>query len=436
MSLIQQLFEYLYHNVYLFYQYGRTIYNIFSYGIIFLIRYICYKYIYRYHDDIISANLGKYTYCKLNELGPVFIKIGQIISLHDFWFPKLFIDEIKKLLDNTTKMNEKQLQYMLADHDLSIYESFDMVPFASGSIAQIHKGVLKNGKDVAIKILKYDIDTNIKINLHIFSIIIDLIEYICGYRLRAKYNKLSHTLLQQIDFITEMNNQKICHNIFRKSKYLYAPEVYEMYCSKSIIVMEYINGYSINRLSNINNDEFKKEIVKRLLGMNISLSYNGISHCDLHTSNILYRESDDKICLIDFGIVSKPSISTVKSWLYFLKLFSEDKYEEAIIPFVKFVIDKNDLKKFETILFDPIEGIIVKKKFSILFEKYLKCDINALYYFIKDTEIITSEYNVNMDNDSIYILISLLSVVGTLNNIYGPASIDLIKEIGSYYQSN
>lgn len=251
------------------------------------------------------------------ELGPTFIKIGQILSTRPDILPEIYINELVKLQDSAPIENFNDIKEVFEKSvGKTLEESFiyfNPRPLASASVAQVHDGILKDGRSVAVKIQRPDIYekmhmdisilkkifkfTNAKINI----IVVDPIEVL---------NEIENATKKELDFIIEAENIKR----FKKNNInitpVYAPKTMDELCSDKVLTLEKIEGFKINNITKIKDEGYDNKDIARKLALCYckQIFDDGFFHGDPHPGNILIWDS--KICFIDFGIVGELSEST------------------------------------------------------------------------------------------------------------------------------
>jgi ubiquinone biosynthesis protein len=255
------------------------------------------------------------------ELGPTFIKIGQILSTRPDLIPDNYIKELSKLQDSAPKENFEDIENVFnIEFNKKISDSFlyfDKNPLASASIAEVHCARLKDGRDVIVKIQRPGIADNMRLDIHILKKIFSLT--------RAKFEDaiidpkealdeiLSSTELE-LDFKNEAENLKKFSDLNKDVAFIYCPYLIEDLCSTRVLTMEKIDGFKIDNLKKLDEEGYDAQDV----GYKLALSYfkqifkDGFFHGDPHPGNLLIR--DGKICFIDFGIMGNLN-SSLKSVL-------------------------------------------------------------------------------------------------------------------------
>ena len=248
----------------------------------------------------------------LERLGPTFIKFGQVLSVRPDLIPKSYIKELEKLQDSVPPFSydivKQQIRKELGKDANEIFSSFEKKPLASASISQVHKGMLKNGKKVAIKIQRPDVkkimETDIEIMFYVAKLLESRIPKIRKFSPVQVIEEFSKWTEKELDFKREAMNAKIFAKNFSGSKTVKIPEIHSDFTTAKILTMEFIDGIELHDLNQIKR---KKINLIPLLnnGFDAVLTQvfvHGFFHADPHPGNILITK-DRKIAFVDFGIV-------------------------------------------------------------------------------------------------------------------------------------
>lgn len=252
----------------------------------------------------------------LEELGPIFIKFGQMLSTRKDLLPEDVAEELSKLQDKVPPFDGEKARWLIEKaYGVSVEEYFDefeSTPLASASIAQVHAATLKNGKEIVIKVLRPNILPVIKRDVALLYIIAKLAERYSkdARRLRAieiveEYEK---TILDELDLMREAANASQLRRNFENSDQLYVPEIYWDYSRRNVMVMERIHGVS---MSNIEEMKATGVNMKRLSELGVEIFFTQVFkhnffHADMHPGNIFIdttNHSSPKYIAVDFGIV-------------------------------------------------------------------------------------------------------------------------------------
>jgi len=251
----------------------------------------------------------------LEELGPIFIKFGQMLSTRKDLLPEEIAEELSSLQDNVPPFDGKKARQLIEQaYGVSIeeyFDDFDPTPLASASIAQVHTAKLKDGKDVVIKVLRPNILPVIKRDIALLFIIARLAERYSkdARRLRAveiveEYEK---TILDELDLMREAANASQLRRNFEGSKQLYIPEIYWDYTRRNVMAMERIHGVSMSNIEQMKADGIDMKYLSEL-GVEIFFKQvftHNFFHADMHPGNIFIDTSHPaqaKYIAVDFGI--------------------------------------------------------------------------------------------------------------------------------------
>ncbi|HHJ15354.1 MAG TPA: ubiquinone biosynthesis regulatory protein kinase UbiB [Gammaproteobacteria bacterium] len=248
----------------------------------------------------------------LEDLGPIFVKFGQILSTRQDLLPDDVALELARLQDRVTPFDgerarqivELAFQQPIAD----IYHRFDEQPLASASIAQVHAATLKSGEDVVVKVLRPGVEKDITRDVSLLHYIAGLAEryWRDGRRLRPceVIDEFEKTLYDELDLLREAANASQLRRNFRDSGMLYVPEIYWNYCRRNVITMERIYGVAVNDL-----DALRRTGVdlKTLSEQGVEIFFTQVFkhnffHADMHPGNI-FVSPEGQYMAVDFGIM-------------------------------------------------------------------------------------------------------------------------------------
>lgn len=302
----------LLHIIYILHRYGLyqilKKYNKTNFFAIFVET--CFIFIPTIHKD---KSLPIKTKLAFEELGPVFIKFGQLLSTRIDLLPKEYIEELSKLQSQVKpfpgqiakNIIEKSLKYKIND----IFKSFTNEAIASASIAQVHYAILKHNKqEVAVKVLRPNIENIIKKDIKLLKLVGWFIEkvYKDGKRLKPKeiVNEFEKTIHAELDFLQEAANATELYRLHKDDNTLIIPKIFYDFCTKDVMVLEWMKGTPISDLNTLK----QKDIDLKLLSHNgVAIFYTqvfhyGFFHADMHPGNILCSD-DGRYIALDFGIM-------------------------------------------------------------------------------------------------------------------------------------
>jgi ubiquinone biosynthesis protein len=238
----------------------------------------------------------------LEELGPVFIKFGQMLSTRRDLLPEDIADELAKLQDNVPPFPEQQaieiIEATLGKPIDQIFATFDRTPMASASVAQVHSATLADGKQVVVKVVRPDIEPIIQQDIALMMTLARLAKrYVPdGRRLRPVevVSDYKLTILDELDLAREAANASQLRRNFQDSNLLYIPEVYWDYTRRNVFVMERIYGLPVTDLATL---RAKGTNLKVLAERGVEIFFTQVFrdsffHADMHPGNIFVDASD------------------------------------------------------------------------------------------------------------------------------------------------
>ncbi|AZP12761.1 ubiquinone biosynthesis regulatory protein kinase UbiB [Undibacterium parvum] len=264
----------------------------------------------------LSAPRGERLRKALEDLGPIFVKFGQVLSTRRDLMPPDIADELARLQDRVpafdTDLAIAQIVKSLGAHPDQLFASFDRVPVASASIAQVHFATLKDGREAAVKVLRPGMKGAIDNDVALMQIAAGWLEFLWadGKRLKpkevvAEFDKYLH---DELDLMREAANGSQLRRNFADSDLLLVPEMYWDYCSPSVIVMQRMHGIPISQLDRLREAGVDLQKLSRD-GVTIFFTQifrDGFFHADMHPGNILVSTEPatfGRYIALDFGIV-------------------------------------------------------------------------------------------------------------------------------------
>mmetsp|Transcript_16881 Transcript_16881/g.18571 ORF Transcript_16881/g.18571 Transcript_16881/m.18571 type:complete len:554 (+) Transcript_16881:113-1774(+) len=261
------------------------------------------------------------------KLGATYVKLGQFIASSPTIFPKEYVLEFQKLLDQTEPLEWRVIKRVIEDELGPINESFvyvDTKPLASASIAQVHAAKLNTGEDVVIKVQKPGIDASLKADLSFVFVASKILEFLQPdwerTSLSAIVGDIRSSMLEELDFNKEARNTEEFSRFLAQNNLLNeatAPRVYQKYTTKKVFTMERLHGISMldeETISRVTKDPQigQEAIISALNIWTQSVMQMPWFHADVHAGNLLLLD-DGRVGFIDFGIVGRVSDKTFKA---------------------------------------------------------------------------------------------------------------------------
>jgi ubiquinone biosynthesis protein len=248
----------------------------------------------------------------LETLGPIFVKFGQVLSTRRDLLPLDIADELAKLQDQVppfpSELAVLEIERSLGKPIHELFDSFEQLPVASASIAQVHLAVLHDGREVAVKVLRPRVEAAIARDLALMETAAGLVErlWIDGRRLKPRQvvAEFAHHLDEELDLMREAANASQLRRNFKGSALLVVPEMHWDLCSQRVMVMERMHGTPISQVEKLREKGIDIPALARA-GVEVCFTQvfrDGFFHADMHPGNILVAD-DGKYVALDFGIM-------------------------------------------------------------------------------------------------------------------------------------
>lgn len=253
-------------------------------------------------------------------LGGVLIKLGQYLSARFDIMPPEWIEELSKLQDAVPSVDFSELKPIieadLVDSLENLFQDIDSKPLASASLGQVHEAHLKDGRRVAVKVLRPGIYAIIEADLEAMNRVIEFLSRRTDLGkladLRGIMKEFDRTLRRELDYVKEAESAKKIKNNLKNLRYVYVPEIISTHSSSRVITTEFIEGVKVNNLQAIEAAGIDRERAGRILA-NCYLNQiliDGYFHADPHPGNLFVRHDADgnvQIVFIDFGMIGEIS---------------------------------------------------------------------------------------------------------------------------------
>jgi len=257
----------------------------------------------------------------LTALGPIFVKFGQLLSTRRDILPDDIADELALLQDQVPPFPGEQavaiIEAIYQRPVIELFNSFDITPLASASIAQVHSATLLDNRPVVVKVLRPNIETTIRRDITLMYRLAHIIEIVWpkkGQRLRARevVAEFEYCILNELDLLREAANASQLRRNFSGSNLLTVPEIYWPYARAQVLVMERIQGISISSIEALQQAGIN---FKRLAEKGVEIFFTQVFrdcffHADMHPGNIFVANDtpdDPRYMAVDFGIMGSLS---------------------------------------------------------------------------------------------------------------------------------
>ncbi|WP_353095003.1 lipopolysaccharide core heptose(II) kinase RfaY [Tissierella praeacuta] len=339
----------------------------------------------------------------LEDLGPTFIKIGQILSTRPDLLSKEYILELEKLQDDVKPESfhvmQKIIETNLGGPISDVFVDFETTPLASASLAEVYLARLKTGEEVVLKVQRPFVREKILADIAILNKLAPFIKFTTKNEVldvKSVIEEIKTATERELDFLVEKENIKKFNSNNKDIKYIKNIAVYERYCTSHILVMEFISGIKIDDTSTLLTEGYDiKEIAQKLIYNYFKQIFeDGFFHADPHPGNLLIH--NNKIGFIDFGLMGSLDQGIKKKFNLFLEGIATDNVDLMTSSVLSIGIRKGDV------------------------------DINRLYQdinLIYDTYINESIYNYDLAK-----ILEEIIIICKKNNIVMPKDITLLAK--------
>jgi ubiquinone biosynthesis protein len=249
----------------------------------------------------------------LAELGPTFVKLGQVLSSRPDLLPPVFVEELSHLQDNVPPFPFDEVREVvergLGRRLHEAFSSFDETPVASASIAQVHVARTKSGDEVVVKVQRPKIAETIRADLSLLSYLAKLLELVIEesgiYRPSGIIEEFDRALQEEMDFLNEAANVKLFYELNKERAFVKVPRVYDDLTCRTVLTLERIQGVRLKDLDPEKHD--RKAIATNIIEESfLQLFVDGVFHGDPHPGNLLILDGN-VMGLLDFGLVGRLS---------------------------------------------------------------------------------------------------------------------------------
>lgn len=317
------------------------------------------------------------------ELGPTYIKLGQILSTRPDLIPMDFIEELSKLQDNVPSFPfhdvRKAIESEFATTAEEMFEQMDDEPLGSASIGQVHRAVLKDGESVAVKFqrpgIRKIIEVDLEIMLHLATLAEHHIEELALHRPVNIVEEFARTLEKEIDYKIEATNMERAARHFLNDPKVYIPKVYRDFTTSHVLTTEFIEGIKISDTDQLEAAGLDREtITERGADLVLKQVFDfGFFHADPHPGNIFVLP-ENVICLLDFGMAGVVDRQTREDFVNLVDSIVHQNETRAAQVLLKLTYweDEPDRRLFEREVADFMGRHLYKPLKDIEFGKLLQ----------------------------------------------------------------
>jgi len=353
----------------------------------------------------------------MEELGPTFIKLGQMLSVRPDLIPFSYCDELSKLQDSAAPVDFEeirlQLESELGQSPEQLFDQFNTEPIASASLSQVHEACLHSGQRVAVKVQRPNISNTIQTDMHLLYMVARAVaRHIERYRFLDPVgivDEFSRTIHRELDFTIEANNISRFRENFRQIEYIVVPKVFFDYSSGKVITMEFIDGIKVSDIEQIEQAGLDKKLLARNgAAAELKMIFeDGFFHADPHPGNIFVLP-ENKTLFLDFGMMGRlddESRRNVADLLHSIVEKQPRKIADSLLKLLYVDRDKIDRRRLERDMMDFVDkyyavplsrmkiGDMLRESFDIAINNNLKVPAN---HALLVKSLVTIEYAGNL----------------------------------------
>ena len=353
--------------------------------------------------------------CKtITKLGPTFIKIGQILASRYDVLPKEYCDALSKLRSNVEPMSFDEVRKILEEELGNIEEIFENISeksIGSASMAQVHKAKLKTGEIVAVKVQRRNIYETMTMDVKLLKkaiILLHLRLLVKSVDLTSVIDEIYNVAKEEMNFEIEAKHLEEFRENNIDITYVDVPKIYKNFITKKVLVMDFIDGISLNKKVKLEEAGYDiEEIGQKLANNYIKQALDdGFFHADPHQDNIFVYEG--KIFYLDLGMMGRIS----------------NRYKKLLNSAMKAIV-RNDIPEIEHLLLSisTVKGNINHMKLRTEIQQVLDRNVNEdiqnidIVKFIDSVSTILRKNNIKLDNNITLLIRGICVIEGTLESL-------------------
>ena len=361
----------------------------------------------------------------LEELGPTFIKFGQVLSTRSDFIPPEYLFELAKLQDDVPPFSYEEVESIflaeMGHKPEELFAEFTREPVAAASIGQAHEGVLRDGDKVVVKVQRPEIEKIIAVDLeilaHIAALMEKYLEELQGHRPTSIVEEFARTISKEIDYSVEIGNIERFAKQFERNKTIYVPKVYRDLSCERILTMENIQGLKASDVDKLRKQGADLPLVAER-GTNLIMEQifvHGFFHADPHPGNVFILP-DNLICFLDFGMMGR------------LSRQNRDDFTDLVL----YIVARNERKVMESVLkltnhYEDINRDALSRDLSEMLDRYLYLPLKELEAgkILQDLLELVSRHQIFF-KPNFYLMMKAITTVEGVGRILDP-DLELLK---------
>jgi ubiquinone biosynthesis protein len=269
----------------------------------------------------------------LEELGTTFVKLGQLLASRPDLLPDVYVEELGKLVDEVPPLPFAEIEPVIEQSlGTDVFVRIDPTPLAAASIAQIHPALLKDGREVVVKVRRPGVLEQVELDLELLRRTVTLLE---GHSETARLlqvgalaDELEAHLLSELNFYEEAHNAELIASLVADFDGLYVPAVIRPYVREDVLVLERVDGVKVDEDVSLDKER-ARDLARQLFSAYVrQIAGEGVYHADPHRGNILLI-ADGRLALLDFGLLGRLDDDTRRTIALLLLAIAQNRADDV-----------------------------------------------------------------------------------------------------------
>ncbi|MDI7246168.1 MAG: AarF/ABC1/UbiB kinase family protein [Bacillota bacterium] len=380
------------------------------------------------HPDVYRLSRWERVRRALEELGPTFIKIGQILSTRPDMVPPGLAAELEKLQDKAPPFGTAEAEAIIAaelgGRPSEVFERFEPEPVAAASLGQVHNAVLKTGEEVVVKVQRPGVEEAIRLDLEILKELAVLASRRLRLRLARVYNlvdivdEIAGALTRELDYTVEAANADRFARNLRLDPRIVVPEVFWDYTTRRVLTMERLHGTKLTEVAQVDGEKapyIDRAAVARTLVDTIlrQILVHGFFHADLHPGNVIVTPAGN-VGLMDFGMVGEVGDDLKAQFGAFFTAVAARSAPRLVAVLLNLGIAPRD-----------IDVRSLTRDVDVLLRRYYGVPLSQISIrdLSKDVLDVALKHDIKVRADFSLVMKALATVEGTARHVYPPLNL-------------